>query len=203
MSSQPLIELSANLFDRARNLLLQPRVEWDRIASEPASLGKLYAGYVLPMAVLWAIALTAGQFAFPNSGGGGFGYHQPVSPGSAIAQGATQLLLVFAAIFALAQGINALAPTFSAEQKPDQAHKLAIYSATPALLAGVSTLVPGFWIVGLVGVIYALVLLYLGLPRLMQAPGEKRASYFVAIILLVIALYLLAAMVMTTVRTSF
>jgi len=41
-----------NLFERVKNILLQPRNEWPKIASETATVQSLYAGYILILATL-------------------------------------------------------------------------------------------------------------------------------------------------------
>ena len=44
-----------NIVDRVKRLLLSPDPEWSVIAGEPATLGGLITGYVLPLAALSAI----------------------------------------------------------------------------------------------------------------------------------------------------
>ena len=41
-----------NLFERVKNILLQPRNEWPKIASETATVQSLYAGYILILAAI-------------------------------------------------------------------------------------------------------------------------------------------------------
>ena len=40
----------APLFGRIKNILLQPREEWPRIAAEPETIGSLYTNYIIPVA---------------------------------------------------------------------------------------------------------------------------------------------------------
>lgn len=41
-----------SLVDRAKNILLNPKAEWDVIAKEPATVGSLFTGYAIPLSVL-------------------------------------------------------------------------------------------------------------------------------------------------------
>lgn len=191
---------SAALIDRAKNILLQPRAEWDRIAPEPVNLPKLYLGYVLPLALLAAICTTIGLVMFPV---GGFGYTIRVGPVSAIASGISQFVTAFVMIYLMGVIINALAPNFGSQQSPDQAQKLAVYSCTAGLLGGVFGLLPALSVLSLVASVYSLVLLYLGLPRLMKTPEDKRVGYFAVIVIAMIAIALVASLALATVRTSF
>ncbi len=49
-----------NIVDRVKRLLLSPDPEWSVIAGEPARLGGLITGYVLPLAALSAIGSLLG-----------------------------------------------------------------------------------------------------------------------------------------------
>ena len=40
----------APLFERIKNILLQPREEWPRIAAEPETIASLYTSYIIPVA---------------------------------------------------------------------------------------------------------------------------------------------------------
>ena len=72
--------------------------------------------------------------------------------------------------------IDALAPTFNGQKNQPNALKLAVYSMTPAWLAGIFSLIPGFRVLGIVG-LYGLYLLWVGLPPLMKSPEEKSIGY--------------------------
>jgi hypothetical protein len=41
-----------SLVDRAKNILLNPKSEWDVIAKESATVGGLFTGYAVPLSVL-------------------------------------------------------------------------------------------------------------------------------------------------------
>ena len=187
---------TTGLVDRVKNILLQPRAEWDRISPEPVNVGALYTGYVLPLAALAAICTAIGWIVF---GYGGLGFYIRLDPISGIVQAVVQLASAVFGVFLLAIIINALAPNFGSTPDQGQAHKIAAYSATASFLAGCFAIVPALAPLGILG-LYSLFLLYVGLPRLMKTPDDKRVGYFVTVIIVAIVLSLLVGVVTSTVR---
>jgi Yip1-like protein len=90
--------------------------------------------------------------------------------------------------------IDALAPTFGAERSREQALKVAVYSATPVWIAGLLQIVPFLGVVALIGALYALYLLYLGLPRLMKCPADRSIGYLGSVIACAVVIGLVGSM---------
>jgi len=172
-----------SLIPRVRNLLLQPRAEWDVIAQERTPLMALLVGFVLPLAALAAICSFIGMVFI---GVGGFGFSVKVPMMAGLASLVTQLVMSLAGVWLLGFVINALAANFGATPDQTQANQLAAYSGAAAYVGAVFTLVPPLSILAVLGGVYSLVLLFLGLPRLMKAPDDKRVGYFVVILLVTI-----------------
>lgn len=178
-TEQPSVVSGGNgLVDRVKNIILKPNTEWERIAAEPGDVAKLYTGYVLPLAALSAICMAIGLAVF---GIGAFMVVIHYSLVDAIVAGIIRFVTAMVGIFVLGIIINALAPTFGSQKDQVQAHKVAAYSSTAGLLAGVFMIFPALGVLGLLG-LYSLVLLYLALPRVMKTPEDKRIGYFVSII---------------------
>jgi hypothetical protein len=91
-------------------------------------------------------------------------------------------------VFVLSLIIDALAPTFGGQKNSIQALKVAVYSYTPAWIAGVLQIVPLLGILGIFPALYGLYLLYLGLPQLMHSPQEKALPYTVVVVVCAIVL---------------
>ena len=174
------------LFERAKNILLQPNVEWPVIAAEATPAAKLYAGYIAPLAAIGPLASIIGMsvvgISVPFLGT----VRTPILSSALYAIVAFVLALV--GVFVLALIIDALAPTFSGEKNRAQALKVAAYSYTPAWLAGILSAVPMLSLLGIIAAIYGLYLLYLGLPILMKAPKEKALGYTAVVVLCAIVL---------------
>jgi hypothetical protein len=174
------------LLERAKNILLKPNAEWPVIAAETTSTGKLYTGYIVPLAAIGPIASIIGMslvgISVPFLGT----MRTPIL--SSVSYAVVAFVLALIGVFVLALIIDALAPTFSGEKNQAQALKVAAYSYTPAWLAGILGLIPMLSLLGALAALYGLYLLYLGLPVLMKAPKEKAIGYTAVVVLCAIVL---------------
>jgi len=87
--------------------------------------------------------------------------------------------------------VDALAPTFGGQKKPLNAFKVIAYGSTAAMVAGIFHLIPGGSILVLLGSLYSIYLIYLGLPLLMKCPQEKAVAYTAVVIVCAIVAGLL------------
>lgn len=182
---------TASLGERVKNILLKPNAEWERIDKEPASIGGLYVGYVMPLAAIPPAATMIGTLAFGYPGL--FGVYRPSFMG-ALVSALVQYGLTLVGVFVLALVINALAPRFDARPDKVQAFKVAAYSATAAWVVGIFSLLPALAVLSILG-LYSFYLLYLGLPRLMQAPKEKALPYTaVVVVVMLVAGFVIGAL---------
>jgi len=92
-----------------------------------------------------------------------------------------------------------VAPTFGGEQNSAQAMKVAVYSYTPAWIAGVLQILPLLGILAIFGAFYGLYLLYLGLPRLMKCPEDKAVPYTAVVVVCAIVLSIVITAISATI----
>jgi hypothetical protein len=184
---------SSGLIDRVKNILITPQAEFDRIAGEPADVSKIYMGYLLPLAALAAICAFIGMSFI-----GVLGIRIGIVPG--LIGALVQVVMALVGVFVVAFITNALAPSFGSQQDMGQAHKLIAYSWTAAFLAGVFAIFPPLAILGILG-LYSFALLYIGLPRLMKTPEDKRIGYFITIIIVAIVAFIVIGVVAGSLRT--
>lgn len=187
MTIDPTGAAASGLIDRIKNILLTPQAEWEKIAAEPADVSKIYTGYVLPLAVFSALCGFIGM-AFI----GVLGWRLGIVPGLIAA--IIQVAMGLCSVFIMAFIANALAPSFGSRQDMGQAHKLAAYGSTAFFLAGVFAIFPPLGILALVG-LYSFALIYIGLPRLMGTPEDKRVGYLASIIVIAIVVGIVINMV--------
>jgi len=169
-----------SIVERVKRLCVSPTSEWPVIAEEKGEPASLITGYVLPLAGAAAVAAMIGRVVFgitvPFLGT----YREPLT--TSIATAVFTIVLTVAGVFVLSVVINALAPTFSAQKSNEQALKVAVYSLTPAWVAGVLQILPALSILALLGAFYGIYLLYLGLPRLMKCPQDKAVGYAAVVV---------------------
>lgn len=173
------------LVDRVKNILLNPRQEWEVIDAEAATTSSLYTGYIIPLAAIPPVCQAIGYSVFgirlPFVGT----WRTPI--GSAVTSALVTYVLTLIGVFILALIIDNLAPTFSGTKNQIQALKVAAYSYTPAWVVGIFSLIPGLRFLAILG-LYSLYLLYLGLPVLMKSPKEKAFGYTAVVIIVGIVL---------------
>jgi len=174
------------LVERVKNICLTPNTEWPVIAGETATTAGLMTGYVAPLAAIGAVAgfiggsLVGRSLLFIGS------YRVPIVAGLGAA--VFTFVMAIVGILVLSFIINALAPTFGGEKDSSQAMKVAVYSYTPAWVAGILQIVPTLGVLGVLAGLYGLYLLYLGLPRLMKCPQDKAIGYTVVVVVCAIVL---------------
>jgi hypothetical protein len=182
-----------NLIERAKNIILKPKDEWDVISQETTSVNQLITGYLLILALIPAGAAfikfgligTYTAFLGHVSVGFTFGIGQAVVSYITSVGGAVLSAFV----------IDALAPSFSSQKNMVRAMQLVVFSYTPMMLAGIFQIIPGLGFLGLVG-LYGLYLLYLGLTPLMQTPEDKKVGYLVVSILITIVIYIILGVIL-------
>lgn len=185
-----------NLIERAKNICLSPKTEWDVVSAETTETQKLMLGYVAPLAAIGAVSGFVGNSIIGHSSFLIGSYRMPVVGGLGIA--ILTFVMAFVAVFVLSLIINALAPSFGGEKNSSQALKVAVYSYTPAWLAGIFQLIPGLGILAVLG-LYALYLLYLGLPKLMKCPEDKAIGYTAVVVICAIVLSVVIGILTTCV----
>jgi hypothetical protein len=174
------------IVDRIKNICLTPNTEWPVIAEETTSAGSLLTGYVAPLAAIGAVAGLIGGSVVGTTVPFMGTYRAPLMTGLVVAIFTFAMAIV--GCFIVSFIINALAPNFGGEKNSTQALKVAVYSYTPAWVAGVLHILPVLGVLVILGGLYSLYLLYLGLPRLMKCPPDKAVGYTVVVVVCAIVM---------------
>jgi hypothetical protein len=175
---------SVGLVSRVKNILFATENEWLQIQQEPADIKKILIGYVLILALIPAISLLIG---YGLIGQNMMGYMMK-SFSAGISQAVMQLVSAVLTVYLVAFIVNMLAPGFSSQKDQGRALQLVAYGMTPMWVLGFLYLLPSFMILKilamLLGAIYAVYLMYKGLPILMYTPSEKAFAYIVVVIII-------------------
>ncbi|SEJ16619.1 Yip1 family protein [Frateuria terrea] len=171
---------------RAKAILVTPRTEWPIAAAEPASVGSLYAGYIIWIAALPAIATFIKQ-SLIGTGFLGVVVRMPIATG--LGAMVLRYVLSLAVAYVVALIINVLAGTFNGQKDMVQALKTVAYAWTAAWIAGIAVIIPWIgWLIAIAGAVYGIYLLYLGLPFTMKCPSEKAGGYTALTVIIAIVL---------------
>ena len=162
---------SRDIVSRVKAILMTPKTEWPVIAAETTTVADLYKNYVIILAAIPAIALFIGMSIV------GLGFFR-VPIGTGLTWAVMTYVMALVGVYIIALVIDALAPTFGSTKDQMQALKTAAYSMTAYWVASALTIIPGLGsLIALVGGLYGLYLLYLGLPVTMKTPADKAVPY--------------------------
>ena len=176
------------LVDRAKNIILTPKTEWPVIETEEPDTGGMITGYALPLMLLPVVGTIIGS-----------GLLGPLGLMFGVAMGLVSLIASIIGIFISALIINALASSFGSVANQGRAFQLVIYSNTSAWVAGILAIIPvlgGF--AAMIGGLYGIYLMYLGLPHTMKTPDDKRVVYVVIALVVNIVIYVVLAGILAT-----
>jgi signal transduction histidine kinase len=174
-----------NLIERAKNIIVTPATEWEVINNETTTTAQLYTGYIMLLAAIGPLAMFIG--------GGFFSilFRLPMA--------IVSYVLSLVGVFIIALIIDLLAPNFGGQKNQIQALKLAAYAQTPAWILGILHIVPFLGVLIILGSLYGLYLLYLGLPVLMKVAQEKVIAYTAVIIVCAIVVFAIFGSIVATV----
>lgn len=173
------------LVERVKRLIRAPSAEWEAIDAEPATVAGLFRNYVLYLAAIGPAAGLIGMVAFE---------HAPVLKACVVAAFSYGMGLAWVYVAGLVA--DALAPRFGSFQDRLQAAKVAAYSPTPVMVCGVFGLIPPLSFLSLVGLLYSFYVLWVGLPKMMRTPEDRRLGYYATFVLAMFGLGVLASLVL-------
>jgi hypothetical protein len=170
-----------SFLSRAKNILTSPVSEWRVISKEAATPRSLLLGYVIPMALIPAIACFIGyslvgiDAVVVRIGGISWGLFMGLD------SFVSSLIVYFSSIFI----VNVLAPAFHATRDLGRSSQLVAYSYTAVWVSGFFYLYPPVAKLAVIS-LFGVYLFYLGLPALKSMPDDQRVPYTIACAILMI-----------------
>ncbi len=180
-----------NIVDRAKNIIMTPKTEWPAIAAEEPNVGQIISGYVIPLAIIPAIAAMLGY--------GLIGRGMTSSFTMGIAMAIIGFVVALGGVYLTAYVIDMLAPNFGSQKNFGRAMQLVAYSYTPAWVAGILNIIPVLGVLVLIASLYGLYLMYLGFPHTMKTPDDKVVVYMVVSIVVLIVVYFVLTALLTAI----
>ena len=161
------------IIERVKSILLSPKDALTAIKSEEVSIASFMKEYVAILAAIPAVSIFIGWALVGHSV---FGRRSFIGT---LFYAALFYILSLVSVFVYSKVIDALAPSFNATKNDLNAFKLTVYAWTPAFVAGIFHIVPGLQVLAMLGALYGIYILYLGLPILMESSEEKTVPYTV------------------------
>lgn len=185
-----------NLVERAKNILMSPKTEWEVIKNEAASVSELFTKYAMILAAIPVIATFIGQSLIGVNLGFLGSFKVPI--GNALTYAVLYYILALAGVYVIAFIIDALAPSFGSSKDMTASLKVSVYSSTAAWVVGIFSIIPALSILGILG-LYSLYLMYLGLKIVKTPPEDKLLGYFIVVIIVAIIVYFVIGMIVAAV----
>ncbi|MBI5394442.1 MAG: YIP1 family protein [Verrucomicrobia bacterium] len=165
------------LFNRIKNILLQPAQEWDAVRDENLTATELFTTYLVVIAAVPAVAGFIGStvVGIPAS------FIGTVRPNvfRALSAAAVGYACSLAGVYLAALVVDKLAPAFKSTSNMTHALKLVGFTSLPVWAAGVVHILPMFSPLVVLVALYAIYIFYLGLPKLMGTPADKVVPYMI------------------------
>jgi len=177
-----------NAINAAIALVKNPMAFMTANKDVPATVNSVMVNYVAVLALIPLVATLIGRLWY---------YSLITHSGSFVASAFVTAILSYVfdivAVYVIAMAIKALAGNFASSNDQIKALKLAAYVYTPAFLISALNIIPFLSIVTVLGVLYGLYILYLGLPVMVGTPKEKVIPYLVAVVVVTFVVYFVFA----------
>ena len=186
------------LIERVKNILIKPQAEWEVIAKEEPNVSKMTMGYVVPLALIPAIATALGIGLI----GVNYGFFRFTSWSYGISSGIVAFVISIASCYLTALVVDMLAPSFESQKNYGRAFQTVVYSNTAMWVAGILNIVPGLGILAMLAGLYGIYIMYLGLPHTMKTNKDKVVIYLVVTILALIVIYFILSLILGAILAS-
>ncbi len=187
------------IVDRAKNIILSPKSEWNIIQFEAKPPKLLLTQYVIPLAALAGIAAFLGLWLFGVKTGfskvGGFNWGLSTGIGVFVQDVASVILSAYV--------IDALAPYFNSEKNLEKSMQLVGYSYTPALVGGLLYIIPPLSFIGSLFGLYGIYLWYVGLSPMKGTPEDKKVVYLIISIVVLIIISAIVGYILNAILGNF
>lgn len=187
-----------NIIERVKNIIVNPKKEWEVIATESSTVSSLLTSYVLPLTVIGAIAAFVGYGLIGVSvlgfkvAGVNWGLYYALN----------KLIVGIIAYYVSVYVVDMLAPSFASEKDLNRSAQLVAYGTTPAMIGGLFAILPAIALIGILFSLYSVYVWYLGLGPVKKTPEDKKVVYIVVSIIVYIVVMIVLGMVVNMLLQS-
>ena len=187
------------LINQVKNLLMKPK---DALA-EARDVRPAMKDLIVYLAIVAVPTLIGILVGYGLVGYGTFRVYARMPIGWAVGWALSRYIFSIIGIIIFAYIVNALASSFSSKKDQIQATKLAVYTATPWLVAGILFIFPPISFLVLLAGLYGVYIMYLGLPVLMGTPEDKKIVYLiVSIIVFIVIMWVVGQVSMAVMQSA-
>lgn len=181
------------IVNRLRNIIYFPAKEWDVIKDEKHEIQKILITYLIPIILTIGLADLLGGLIFESF------FSVTFRTLSAI----IAMLIPFVTILISSFLISFLAPSFGAKNDLSSSLKLVAYSySIQLILSIIINLLPFLSILGIIGFYYIFIIWH-GVIPVMQVSVEKRVSFTILSVLIILVISILCSFLFSLLLTPF
>jgi hypothetical protein len=185
------------LLERAKNILLTPKSEWEVIKDEPLSISGIFTKYAMILAAIPALAGFIGYslvgVSIPFFGN----FRYPLGHG--LIWALSTYILSLAGIFILALIVDKLALSFGAKKNLAASVKTVVFAYTASWIGGIFAIFPSLSMLAALVSIYSLFLLWMGMKSLKEVPPNRILGYFAVTLIAAIAIFFVISLIVSSV----
>lgn len=177
-------------FNRAKNLILNPQVEWVRIEAETISKREIVKSYVVPFVILFSICSFIGSSLFSL---------QPYTLGIIITKILVSGVLLIGGVYLSSLIINELTGSFAIPGNSNATFKLISYSFTSFFIAACMVgLLPDYTILSLLG-LHSIYLFWIGANSVLKVPEASKVGFVVVSFLIIVGIFAILSLIISTI----
>jgi hypothetical protein len=173
-------------FQDAIALVKNPKAFMTARADTTPPMKSTIMNYVAILAIIPFLFTLIGDAIFLPSG------HTIVY---AVVAGIVAYIYALVSVLVVSFILSKLAPNFSSSPDMNKATKLVSYIYTPVFLIAILDIVPGLRIVSILGLLYGLYILYIGLPIVLNTPKDKVLVYAIVTLVVTFVVYFVLALI--------
>jgi hypothetical protein len=173
-------------FNRAKNLIVNPQLEWIRIESETTPKKEITKRYVIPFIILIAICSAIGSSLLSL---------QTYSVSIILTKVIVSSLLFIGGVYLSALIINELTTSFAVQKNTAGTFKLVSYSFTSFFIAScLVSLLPHLPILIILG-LHSVYLFWLGATPVLKISETGRVGFVIVSFLIIIGIYAILSLI--------
>lgn len=190
------------ILQHALGMFINHKAEWQSVRDQKSSVIQVFVGLAPFLVLIPAVSSYIGvtQVGWAVAGGN----LVKLTTESAVSLCVLTYFSLLAAIFVLGKFTSWMSKTYGVEgdaaSRNYRGTALAVYTATPVMIAGIANLYPNLWFVatvmGVAGA-YSVYLIYQGIPILMDIPKDR--AFFYASSVVTVGIVLMITIIMATV----
>jgi hypothetical protein len=181
-------------FRNAINLVKSPGTFMRQNKDDAVPVNSVIMNYVVVLAAIPFIATLIGDLVFYSFFGFG---------GYAFAIAITTYILDIVGVFVIGFVIWKLAPSFGTTTDQSKATLLAAFVYTPVFLISIFDIIPIISGITILGLIYGLYILYIGLPIMLGTKPDKVLTYVITIIVVAIIVFAVIGAIIGAISAAF